>query len=123
MWTLESARDFLQRLERQISPSWHCALGGGVLYRGTSNHDLDVILIPHSTTEPVINHKIHDVYWDVSPIYEAMRFFGFERSKTADEMKKHWESKGGGDTKHVEVWLDGDNRRVDLIIWPVDLSG
>lgn len=116
MWTLESAIVFLRDLEEVIAPDWHCSLAGGVLQRGQSNHDLDVILIPHSTNKYF--ETCGKRFWDLRKIRDAMTSFGYNLYKDANEMRAHWRTKGSEDSKHVEVWLDQYKRRVDLIIWP-----
>lgn len=48
MWTRETALEIIPALEAKLSEHGaHIALGGSVLYRGTSEKDLDIIIYPH----------------------------------------------------------------------------
>lgn len=58
MWDLDSAVKFLRKLEAVIEPSgYHCGLHGGVLYKGTSEKDLDVIIYPHDKGGETIDRQ------------------------------------------------------------------
>lgn len=49
MWTREEAFLVIERLEPIIAEAGaHVALGGSVLYRGTSEKDLDLFIYPHN---------------------------------------------------------------------------
>lgn len=49
MWTQIEAIELLKELEPNLAAvGFHCALAGSVLYRGTSEKDLDVIIYPHT---------------------------------------------------------------------------
>jgi hypothetical protein len=48
MWTLEEGIKTTQWLEERLSKiGFHCALTGGVLFKGKSEKDLDVVVYPH----------------------------------------------------------------------------
>lgn len=98
MWTRETAFQFLPPLESFLaSEGYHCALGGGVMYRGNSDKDLDVIVYPH-TREKCISV---DLLW--------ARLAGFLRpSKTT---KAAGSSRDG---KDVRVMVLTDERRIDF---------
>lgn len=59
MWTLVEAVPYARRLESVLIPrQLHCALGGSVLHRGGSTHDLDLFIYPHTTEEPPARDEV-----------------------------------------------------------------
>lgn len=49
MWTLEDGLIFARSLEPlAIANGAHVALGGSVLFRGSSTKDIDILIYPHS---------------------------------------------------------------------------
>lgn len=102
MWTLGSAHAFLQELEMQFGNRYHVALTGGVLLRGESWHDLDIIVYPHTTAQ-----CSHD------EIRDGLVRVGCQLFRDTDAMRAGWSANGRGDTKHVEVWTHGA-RRIDV---------
>jgi hypothetical protein len=61
MWTRETAFQFLEPLDAFLTANgYHCALGGSVMYRGTSDKDIDVIVYPHNRD----NCILVEVLWD-----------------------------------------------------------
>lgn len=106
MWTLGEALALVRSIEPVVAVvGWHVALGGGVLLRGESTHDLDLIFIPHSTAKMVIDNL-------------RMAFVGlsWRRMHTAAMMLSSWQRKGSTDRKFVEVWCTPEGRRVDVIL-------
>lgn len=105
-WTLPEALVTVRALERRVRPlGYFTGLTGGVLYRGSSKKDLDVILCPLNASAEV----------DHGPAYDAMRSLGWVRTADADRVRRVWRAAGSTDTKHVEVWLTADRRRVDVM--------
>ena len=105
-WDLIDTIDLVRRWEKVLrDDGWHLALAGGVLHRGRSYHDLDLIAYPHDMSRPRRRKLI-----------AGLRALGATRLRTAPEMRAHWRTKGSRDTKHVEVWRTDDGRRVDVII-------
>jgi hypothetical protein len=87
---------------------WHCALAGGVLRAGASNHDLDVVVFPHKrTANPRPNMR---------GLRSALRRLGFEMTWSRKEMQANWKKRGIKDRKWVEIWSTADNRRVDIMV-------
>lgn len=64
MWTLESALPVCRQIEDIVSRfNAHCALGGSVLHKGTSDKDLDIFIYSHSVknkynTQEIISRLI-----------------------------------------------------------------
>ena len=49
MWTLDEAIAVTRIIETHIIPAdYHCALGGEVLHKGSSDKDLDIFIYPHN---------------------------------------------------------------------------
>lgn len=101
MWTLEQGVDFARGLEGSTLPyGWHVALGGGVLHRGGSMKDLDLIFKPR--------------YGALVPdLYIALKAIGMTQVRTARQMRGGWAEP---DPTHVEEWRDHRGRRIDVII-------
>lgn len=104
-WNMTAAVAFLRRLEPVLeSVGWHCALGGGVLQKGESAHDLDVVVFPRSSKRV-----------DMTKLRNALRAAGLRQWMNASTLRRRWREKGSDDEKHVEVWML-DKRRVDIIV-------
>lgn len=105
MWTLEQAIEAWRNVECMIAPyGWHAALGGGVLARGYSTHDLDLIVYAHTRGRGAVT----DVVLSLSDL-------GWTRTHDAAAMIAHWREQGSCDTKRVESWRTLDGKRVDVI--------
>jgi hypothetical protein len=107
MWTLEDGLALVRKLEKELAPHYHAALGGGVLHRGSSDHDLDIVILPH-----------HANHLDVGEIHKVLQAH-LRLVVTRDKVLEDWRRRGITDTKYVEVWVDDSNdesRRVDIII-------
>lgn len=108
-WNLDEARVLLNALESTAKlqhAGWHFALAGGVLFKGRSTHDLDIIAYPHITCAG--NRRA---------LRKLLREpFGWYLRMRAWELHRYWRRKGSQDRKHVEVWKTPDGRRVDLFI-------
>jgi len=62
MWERPEAIKMCSFLERYLSPlGVHIALGGSILYRGTSEHDVDIIVYPHHVPTATFS-QIHQVF-------------------------------------------------------------
>lgn len=109
MWTLDDALDLARQLEDHVAPAgYHVALAGGVLLRGWSEHDLDLVFYPH-----------HGKKLAPLKLERALRAAGLWRRLTVGRVRAYWKRRGITDTKHVEIWLDSEGRRVDVIM-PAD---
>lgn len=48
-WDLEQGITVARRIEEALIPlGYHCALGGSVLHKGSSDKDLDIFIYPHN---------------------------------------------------------------------------
>lgn len=104
MWTLPYALEVVRRVEPFMAEAgWHVAMGGGVLHRGSSSHDLDIVLVPREPTS------------SLREAHKVLEGGGFKLKRTAEEMVRHWRSKGLTDRKWVEHWETPDLRRVDVV--------
>jgi len=92
-WDLDRAVQFVRELETALDPNYHAALAGSTLHKGYSDNDLDVLIIPHSSTR--------NSYVEVKNLLEA---FGMNRRVDCAGVHKKWAKSGSTDTKHVEVW-------------------
>jgi len=111
-WTLDQGIEMVRQIERALaSCGWHAALGGGVLHRGQSDHDLDVIVFPRQRIAETVRQP------HIGLLRTALRHdLDMTLFATVDRVQKHWRSKGLGDLKHVEVWKTADGKRVDLLV-------
>lgn len=115
-WTLRQGRDFARRLERELNKRrwsgraelYHIAIGGSVLHRGESKHDLDIIAFARKADR--VGAK------DVKILRQCMHKLGAYRMVTREELVETWRALGNNETKHVEIYITHDNRRVDLIV-------
>lgn len=57
IWSLEEGIEFCRAAEKLLPSLAHVALGGGVLWRGSSNNDLDVVIYPHAAPDPEFTPK------------------------------------------------------------------
>ena len=108
LWTATEAIAFVNELENEFSNvGWHCALTGGVLFNGSSDKDLDIVVYPHQKigAKPLF-HRVRRV----------LSTLGWCQVRTVGQLRKYWRSKGLKDMKHVEVWLTPDDRRVDFLV-------
>ncbi len=105
-WTLAQAQELIRTLDKYAAETgWHFALAGGVLRNGSSNHDLDLIAYPRTSTDSS-REKLRQLLEDCN-MWLRM---------DVKEMHGHWKAKGSKDRKHVEVWQTYDGKRVDLFI-------
>lgn len=103
VWTLDDALTACRRLEEVLAPAgYHVALGGGVLLRGHSHKDLDVLVYPR-------NVQALEQERAVGLLLGA----GFRRWMTAEQVQAMWRKVGSTDNKTVEVWRF-EGKRIDL---------
>lgn len=106
MWTLDRALEVIRKLALPLATvGWHLALAGGVLLKGISVHDLDLVAFPHDSTRT-----------NRAALEDALRAAGWERTHRAKTMRAGWRKRGSLDEKHVEAWRTPGKRRVDIII-------
>lgn len=104
MWTRDQAIRFVVSVERALNREWHAAIAGSVLFRGSSDHDLDIIVWPRESGA------------NVTSIFTALDSLGLTLYITADQMLASRVAQGSCDTKHVEVWHCPDARRVSVVV-------
>ncbi len=107
-WTLDEGLSVVRDLEAKLSTQLgvHFALAGSVLLRGTSAHDLDVVVFPHCSVSAI----------DVGKLRAALRRLGWRIRGYVEFVHEEWEKKGSADRKHVEIWATPDRKRVDIIV-------
>jgi len=97
IWNIEQAQKLCANLERQLAPlGAHVALGGSVLYNGSSTKDVDIIIYPHANSDKVKS---------LTPIKAKLVELGFTYSDEAPSVN---------DGKIVRVMNDISGRRVDF---------
>jgi len=109
VWTLEPALHLVRALNERLTPAgFCCGLTGGVLFRGQSGKDVDLIVYPRCVSPTV---------WTAAAfqsVHAALGGVGLTLRRTSEEVRRGWREKGSGDTKTVEEWVDGLERRVDV---------
>lgn len=100
VWNIEQAQKLCANLERQLaSLGAHVALGGSVLYNGSSVKDVDIIIYPHSSVGSVDS---------LTPIMARLLELGFTYSCDEPSTK---------DGKVIRVMNDISGRRVDFFFF------
>lgn len=98
MWTLNEGIAEAQLLDPLLRPhNAFVALTGGVLHRGSSTKDLDLVIIPLKNKLTVKQHT------EICKI--LAKRFKFKGVNTAKY----------GDGKYVEVYQTANNKRIDVI--------
>lgn len=109
-WTLAEALPFVKSLREALIPiGFGVGLTGSLLYRGTSEKDIDIVLYPLGHPEPPKE------IIDLSSLYCALDALGMSCYMDRAATTQTWRDIGSQDTKHVEIWSHG-GRRVDLMI-------
>jgi len=104
MWELETALGLIRALNPPAQEvGFSVALGGSVLYEGSSKKDLDLIVLP-----------LNGECYDINKFRDLLKSSGWGRRFTAAEVKRQWAKKGSSDTKNVEIWLTPSRKRVDI---------
>lgn len=112
IWTLDEAVELVRSLHLPLSKiGWALGIAGGVLWRGHSAHDLDLVLVPYVKQESDLT-AVSTLLWDL----------GWQRTHDVKQMHASWRSRGLSDTKHVEVWTYL-GRRVDIISPATEVIG
>lgn len=106
-WRLDDGLSVVRYLESALAVlGWHFALTGGVLLRGSSEHDLDVVVYPEVSGDGI----------DATALRAALRGLGWTLYESASVLAARWRANGRRDRKHVDVWATDTGRRVDMII-------
>lgn len=108
VWTLQQAQELCAQLEPELRQAgFGIALGGSVLHKGQSFHDLDLILFPMQklTLELFPNEK--------AKARDVLLRLGAMLQVHTDTVHEHWRKKGSNDIKQVEIWRY-QNKRIDI---------
>jgi hypothetical protein len=98
MWTTKQAYKFCRELHQYLGPyGYGVGLTGGVLLRGKSNKDIDVIVYPFKRISANFN-----------TMYKALFNFGLKFVRLPNNNQGYMD-----DGKRVEVW-EFENKRADL---------
>lgn len=100
-WTFDEAVIEVRRIGIVTAcGGWYASIGGSVLHKGYSDHDLDIIFIPHC------HARIED-------LHEALLLAGLTLVRDAETVRAGWEYP---DVKHVEEWKTVNGKRIDAIV-------
>ena len=106
--TLEDAVALARRVEKELTVAgWHCALTGSCLYLGQSEKDVDLIVYPHKCPRPARA---------LGRLHAALKTAGLYQWRTCKAVRADWAKRGIRDQKHVEVWMDRNLGRVDIMV-------
>lgn len=109
-WDFVSGLEWARDIETALVPAgWHCALAGSVLHRGSSTHDLDLVVFPHERETGVSDRQLRK-------LADALRGLRMTRKRTVRQIHRYWRTKGSHDCKHVETWQTPNGRRIDLLV-------
>lgn len=85
MWELVDGIRHIRRLQEILQPiGFHCALAGGVLLKGYSDKDLDIIIYPHEkgkVSSDVAWKKIQEI---LQPSIDKDKIFECDKDKNGD---------------------------------------
>ena len=110
MWSFGTGLSTVRQVEEILEPiGWHAALAGGVMKRGRSEHDLDIIIYPHC------RRRGGSARPNIRLVRRALLRAGWTQGMSRDALTCKWRSRGSLDDKWVEVWFT-KGRRVDLIV-------
>ena len=105
IWNIEQAQRLCSNLERLLQPvGAHVALGGSVLYNGSSEKDVDIFIYPHASTNIT----------PLSPVLRKLTELGFTNSTEKPSVVS------GGKVIRVMTGIDG--RRVDFFFFDFNVS-
>lgn len=107
-WTLAQAQKLVQRLHDPLATvGWSVGITGGVLFKGRSTHDLDLILYPLDSE----NHRPKG-----SARYILGQWANLRRIHHRHVIRMSWAKRSNSDDdKFVEVYEDNKKRRVDVM--------
>lgn len=105
LWTIEEGVELIRSLrQRAHDAGFALALTGGVLMRGASDKDLDVIAYPLNRNS-----------YSKRNLFAMLVTAGWRRVLDSREVRDGWHRHGSTDSKHVERWSFND-KRIDLFI-------
>lgn len=105
-WNLQEAQALVAKIWEPLAQAgFHVGLTGSVLYKGSSDKDLDLIVYPHKTGEKTLNDAVR-----------ALKSLGFVRwfnYKAVRAARGQGDFEYGYDNKKVEIWRY-NKKRVDI---------
>ena len=102
-WTHSLAIEFIHMLRKPLkNAGYDVGMTGSVLWDGTSNKDLDIIVFPLTTEKQ-----------DIEAVHRQLESCGLRLGLDREQITKIWRRKGSLDNKHVEYW-EYRGRRVDI---------
>lgn len=105
MWNIISSYLLFRNIDSRLRDrGWFAGLSGGVICRGYSNHDMDIIVVPFDKSN-----------YNVDTVNQILCSLGMNRTHKSEEMIQNWRKKGLNDTKFVESYRTKTNKRVDVI--------
>ena len=112
LWSMEQAIDLVKKLDPAIRlVGFTVGITGGVIIKGYSDKDLDLIIYPMNVTE-----------YSTSAVKKVfIEQFKWKLKFPTHILLKSWEDRkiqpnnGGTDFKHVEVWETEDHKRIDIM--------
>lgn len=108
-WLTMEALEFIKVLEPAVKEiGYSLALAGSLVHKdsNTPRKDLDLIAFPRSSGGEADPEKLRKV----------LETQGLSLIVSAQKVKENWQKKGSNDSKHVEVWITPDGKRVDLFL-------
>lgn len=114
-WTLQEGLLLIRQIEPiAVTCGWHTALGGGVLIRGESEHDVDVIVYPRTPVKP------HGICIPMDLLGQiAYQLPGFVNPHSRSKIKK---GSGGSSEQSKSVYAGTfEGKRVDFIFLLPDI--
>ena len=101
-WKIEDALVLICKLAEKLAPQYHLGLAGGVMLRGESSNDLDVIVYPASSENQ-----------DREFVAKVLTEAGLKRIAGREKVHQVWRARGSDDGKHVEVWTY-EGKKIDF---------
>jgi hypothetical protein len=103
-WTLEEAGALVAYLDAPLKAAgFAVGIGGSVIAKGRSDHDVDLIIFPMTTAKPHEPELARAV----------LRRLGLHLVIDRERVVKGWRSIGSRDEKHVEIW-ERNKKRIDV---------
>ena len=102
-WSIEKAVEFLNTIRGPIhNAGFDLGITGSVLFSGTSNNDLDIIIYPLDASK-----------YNLQDLYSVLNGLNMHQEKSYKDILDTWYKKGSFDIKHVEKW-SYDGKHIDL---------
>lgn len=107
MWTLDETLTFIRQIQPDLQrEGYAAALGGGVLNRGVSENDLDLIIYPLDTMKQ-----------DRERVNSVLEQHGLTLKVPLHKVRYHWVYRfKSHDQKHVEKWETSEGKKVDVFL-------